>query len=858
MGNSDGSVVLSFDLNVDDVERQMAKLKKKWLDLEDDISKKIDIKTSLEEELQNAEDKLLEIQKKASEQGIDYQHSTEWQEAVKQADRLNAEIEKYNQQIQVGNFELDATANRYNDLLLAKEELTGAERKTTEDARETEQNLDKSSEAASRLANNMKKSADEAKRLKNETKAVSESYVHLGSAMNRAGNFLEKFTTRIKRLASRVFVFTLITSALQNMRTWLGNIINGNEQASASIAKLKGALLTLVTPIVQYVIPALTFLIDVVSQVVSILSVFINSLFGRSPEEAAKAAEDFYNEQKALDGIASSAKKAQKALAGFDEINRLGGDNASTSFASSSIAPIFNLSTDGIVSDFLIRLKKTLFDWDADDMTAKEVVDKIMTAIFGISGAIIGWSIGGPWGAGLGFILGAAIGFTITDYVMDEDGNIDKEKLAETISKSMPVVGIAVGFSVAGPLGALIGGLLGTAIGEMTINWDLMKDSLKSGWKVVSGLFKGLFYGDWNDFWEGLGENMQYNFLAKGVSGWLWEKLLTWMLGSSEKYDELKDKILNTNDLAELGRAMIAGVFTGVKDWMSGIGQWIQEHIFDPVVKWFKNVFGIHSPASAPEIVGIGSNMIAGVFTGVSDWMSNIGTWIDTNVFQPVVCAFTGVWEGITDAFSETGDFFDGVWGDIKLSFGNVSDWFGDTFADAWDKVKKVFSKGGSAFEGIQGGILDGLKEVINKLIDGINKVVGEAFNGLNASLNKLKDINIYGLRPFDFIKTISVPKIPHLARGAVIPPNREFMAVLGDQKHGTNVEAPLETIQEALVRAISEMGGAGGISGNTDAVDVLRQILHAINGIQIGDDVIGRANARYERKMAVVRGGTI
>ena len=51
---------------------------------------------------------------------------------------------------------------------------------------------------------------------------------------------------------------------------------------------------------------------------------------------------------------------------------------------------------------------------------------------------------------------------------------------------------------------------------------------------------------------------------------------------------------------------------------------------------------------------------------------------------------------------------------------------------------------------------------------------------------------------------------IPQLAQGAVIPPNREFLAVLGDQKAGTNIEAPLETIVQAFRQALAEQGGNG------------------------------------------------
>ena len=69
------------------------------------------------------------------------------------------------------------------------------------------------------------------------------------------------------------------------------------------------------------------------------------------------------------------------------------------------------------------------------------------------------------------------------------------------------------------------------------------------------------------------------------------------------------------------------------------------------------------------------------------------------------------------------------------------------------------------------------------------------------------------------------------MAQGAVIPPNREFLAVLGDQKHGTNIEAPLDTIQQAAAQAFAEMGPqfaraiiselvATGIIGNIRAIE--------------------------------------
>lgn len=60
-------------------------------------------------------------------------------------------------------------------------------------------------------------------------------------------------------------------------------------------------------------------------------------------------------------------------------------------------------------------------------------------------------------------------------------------------------------------------------------------------------------------------------------------------------------------------------------------------------------------------------------------------------------------------------------------------------------------------------------------------------------------------------LPTLASYEVPRLAQGAVIPANREFLAVLGDQKSGTNVEAPLSTIEQAVENAMNRRGGGSG-----------------------------------------------
>lgn len=78
---------------------------------------------------------------------------------------------------------------------------------------------------------------------------------------------------------------------------------------------------------------------------------------------------------------------------------------------------------------------------------------------------------------------------------------------------------------------------------------------------------------------------------------------------------------------------------------------------------------------------------------------------------------------------------------------------------------------------------------------------------------------------------TVSPMECTYLPTGAVIPPNREFLAVLGDQKQGTNIETPLDTMVQAFRQALSE----GGYSGQSTAYlvideDVLGKVVYRLN----------------------------
>lgn len=131
-----------------------------------------------------------------------------------------------------------------------------------------------------------------------------------------------------------------------------------------------------------------------------------------------------------------------------------------------------------------------------------------------------------------------------------------------------------------------------------------------------------------------------------------------------------------------------------------------------------------------------------------------------------------------------------------------------DVFAAMYKSVQKSIDS-----------LWGGMKKVLNAILGGIESLVNGILGMLNTmirALNKLSFdipdwVPVLGGKKFGFdIPEIPKVKIPKLAQGAVLPPNKEFLAILGDQKSGTNIEAPLDTIKQALAEVLAEIGDRG------------------------------------------------
>ncbi len=268
----------------------------------------------------------------------------------------------------------------------------------------------------------------------------------------------------------------------------------------------------------------------------------------------------------------------------------------------------------------------------------------------------------------------------------------------------------------------------------------------------------------------------------------------------------------------------IKSAFSGAKTWFSN--RWTDiKNVFSNVGSWFSEKFNTAWTNIKDVFSGIGQwfqnrwNDITRVFSGIGSWFSE---------------KFTNAWGNIKKAFSieSIKTFFSEVWKGIKGCFSSIGTWFKDTFSDAWQKVKDVFCTGGEVFKGITDGIASTFKSVVNTLIDGLNEVIAIPFGAISDALDGIRDFKIGDLHPFTWLPTISIPEIPHLAQGTVVPANYgDFLAVLGDNKREPEIVSPQSTIEKAVENVMNRHGdGNINLTVNLDGKTVYKTVIKKNN----------------------------
>lgn len=386
------------------------------------------------------------------------------------------------------------------------------------------------------------------------------------------------------------------------------------------------------------------------------------------------------------------------------------------------------------------------------------------------------------------------------------------------------------------------------------------------GWKIGTKLYEGLsghevtqsFREEIEDIWTGLtkdkikinlGDFIEYTFSedtplnrflgtvkeAKSKAEEVNNTFKEMSEGSARVRDDWKQASSEIDDSTQKVATGIAGELKQAEGSMSDF-QLSAKNTADEISNTFKNADSSVQTAGnniAKGFQDCGENLKS-KWSDVKSKFSDVGGFFKEK--------FTDGFDKAKGAWSTSKQAFADVWSGIKGNFGTTASWFKNTFETAWTNVKNVFSKGGKVFTGIKEGVAETFRTIVNTLIDGINKVVAIPFNAIDGALSRLRNTSIAGISPFGWLPSISTPQLPHLAQGAVIPPNKEFLAVLGDQKQGTNIETPLDTMIQAFKIAFNEVGGNSGNSGNN------APIVLQLNGRDVAEVVWDEEDKRYKQ----------
>lgn len=182
-------------------------------------------------------------------------------------------------------------------------------------------------------------------------------------------------------------------------------------------------------------------------------------------------------------------------------------------------------------------------------------------------------------------------------------------------------------------------------------------------------------------------------------------------------------------------------------------------------------------------------------------------------------------------------------WDKLKSKMMDLGNWLKGWLQNVIDYLNRTFENG--IVHGLATLISDAVTWVVNQIVDLFNWI-GNNWNQLWSTIGSFFSNNTFVHGELTSSAAVSYQSVPALARGAVLPANKPFLAMVGDQKNGTNIEAPLDTIKQAVAEVI-------GQRGSTD--ELLRELIETVRGIEVGDEVIGRAAARYNRSTSRARG---
>ena len=673
-----------------------------------------------------------------------------------------------------------------------------------------------------------------------------------------------RFSRRITGLASSALIFNLLSSGLRQMTSYMGTALLSSASLRQALGNLQGAAATAAAPLIQILNPALTALANAAATVFAYLAKLVAFLTGKTVSSAKAAA-------KGMSGTSKAAKDAAKSLAGFDEIERLDAKTGSSGGGSgaSSITPNYNFDAKSPFLDSVLAAIEA-GEWNQVGQLFAQKLNEAMAAI--------------PWPdiQDKAQTWAANIADTLNGFIARLDWRLVGSTLAQGLNTALIFADTLVQGIHWDTLGNGIGNGMNQCVKEL--DWEALGRLMIAKWKILfetlHGFIQTFDFGALGDAFARATMAAINNIdwpqaaadLVSGAAGLL-ESLAHWIDGLDWQQigSTIADCITNI-DYAELAQAildLLSAAVTGLADGLSALAGHLVGDFIQGIKQWFDDV------QTQAAVAGYGDDVAKylsdGFINGMGALWNGIGQWIYDHIFTPFkngICEAFGIHSPSTEAKSWGSYISQGLLDGLASKWENITGWLRDlkqNFVDAWDNIRakttETFNSLGQTISDIWNGITSTIKTAVNGIIGFINRMISAVVTGINAVINALNGLSfdlpdIFGGGHVGFhISTLTAPQIPYLAQGAVIPANREFLAVLGDQSHGTNVEAPLDTIKQAVAEVMEDLQ-AGQMAGFEAVVAVLREILSAVYGIELTDEDVGRAVQRWQRKQAIATGG--
>lgn len=267
----------------------------------------------------------------------------------------------------------------------------------------------------------------------------------------------------------------------------------------------------------------------------------------------------------------------------------------------------------------------------------------------------------------------------------------------------------------------------------------------------------------------------------------------------------------------EWGQPIFDGINEGItttKNVFLNLWETVLKPVFDKLMDVADSVWTEHLKPLLDEFLDFVGTLITSVLSIYNKAIAPVVNWL-VSILGPIVSSVLGkIIKTVGNVISNIIDAVKNIISALKGVVLFIAGVFTGDWKKAWQGVKKIF-------KGVWDALVDIAKTPINLIIGLINGLTGAVEDALNWIIDGINELSFttpdwlpgdLGGQTFGFdLSQIDIPEIPKLAQGAVIPPNSEFLAVLGDQKRGTNIEAPLDTITQAVLQALVSYGGAGG-----------------------------------------------